>query len=451
MRRALGLLLLVGACSGEEPAAPAAADPYSGGAATVFDDGPDAYSRNAPGLERDAERTFFKGRALFRDPWVTAPASTETRDGLGPLFNARSCEQCHVRDGRGQPPALGEPMETMLLRLSVSSGEPEPTYGGQLQPYAVLGVPAEGTPVVAYETTDGTYGDGTAYTLQKPTFTIDALGYGPLADDVLVSPRVAPVVYGLGLLEAVPAEDIYALEDPDDADGDGISGRANVAYDRERDTMALGRFGWKGGQPTIRQQSAAAFLGDIGITSSLFADGECTAAQAPCSDAISGGDPELLDVILDNVTDYGRLLAVPARRDVDDPQVLRGEALFTEAGCAACHVATLTTHEDADFAVLAGQTIHPYSDLLLHDMGPGLADDRPEAMASGTEWRTPPLWGIGLLETVNRHTKLLHDGRAATFEEAILWHGGEAETSKEVFRNLGVDDRAAIVSFLGSL
>lgn len=445
------LFVLLAACSGEAPNDVDPTEAWSGGAATVFDDGPDAYSRVVPEVTRDDERTFFKGRALFRDPWVTAPASTETRDGLGPLFNARSCEQCHVRDGRGRPPEPDGPMVSMLIRLSIPGGAPEPTYGGQFQPQSVLGVPSEGRATITHTTMTGAYADGTPYSLVVPSYSFEDLGYGPMAPDVEISPRVAPAVYGLGLLEAIPEAAIRALADPDDADGDGISGRANEVWDVRAEAPALGRFGWKAGQPTVEQQSAAAFAGDIGITSSLFTAEECTENQAPCRDAISGGEPELLDVILDNVVGYGRLLAVPARRNVDDERVRRGKALFAEAKCAACHVETFVTGEVDDFPLLGGQTIHPYTDLLLHDMGPELADDRPEALASGTEWRTPALWGIGLLETVNNHTRLMHDGRARSLEEAILWHGGEAAEARETFAAWAVEDREALLAFLRSL
>ena len=448
------LLILLAACgSGLEPEPDEA---LSGGPATVFDSSSSAFSRPIPGLARDDERAFFRGRALFRDDWVTAPASTDSRDGLGPVFNARSCQACHVDDGRGRPPLGDEPTGSLLFRLSVPGAaidQPplaEPVYGGQLQPLAVPGVAGEGTPAIETTEVAGTYGDGEPYSLARPTYRFDDLAHGPMAAGVEVSPRVAPAMIGLGLLECVSEAELLSRVDPDDADGDGISGRANQVRDVDSGELVTGRFGWKSNQPSVRQQTAGAFNGDIGITSSLFAVDDCTEAAADCAGAISGGEPELLEAILDDVSDYSRLLAVPARRDVDDPAVLRGKALFVDHGCASCHVAALPCDDFAELDT-GPFTIRPYTDLLLHDMGPDLADDRPDFAAGGSEWRTPPLWGLGLIETVNGHTFLLHDGRARTIAEAILWHGGEAEQARERFRTSSRDERADLLRFLESL
>jgi CxxC motif-containing protein (DUF1111 family) len=267
---------------------------------------------------------------------------------------------------------------------------------------------------------------------------------------VQVSPRVAPFMIGLGLLGAVPEETVLAAADPDDADGDGISGRPNTVWDRRAQSEALGRFGWKANQPSVEQQNSGAFLGDIGITSDLFPEQNCTSVEPDCVAAPNGGDPEVDQDKIDSVTFYASLLAVPARRDFDDPTVLAGEQLFHDIGCVACHRSTLVTG-DADIPALSAQTIHPYTDLLLHDMGPDLADERPDYQADGREWRTAPLWGIGLIDNVNRHDFLLHDGRARGFAEAILWHGGEGEAARERFRTLSEEDRAALLRFLESL
>jgi CxxC motif-containing protein (DUF1111 family) len=238
---------------------------------------------------------------------------------------------------------------------------------------------------------------------------------------------------------------------PDDTDGDGISGRVNHVWDVEHREVRVGRFGWKANQPSLRQQNAGAFRGDIGITSDLFPEEDCPPAQAECRAAPSGGAPELDAWKLEQVTFYTRMLAVPARRDVDHPEVLRGRRLFRELRCASCHVPRHETGTMPDAPELSGQTVFPYTDLLLHDMGPELADDRPDFEATGREWRTPPLWGLGLVRTVNRHTRFLHDGRARSLEEAILWHGGEAEHSRERFRDLSAPERAALLRFLESL
>jgi CxxC motif-containing protein (DUF1111 family) len=296
----------------------------------------------------------------------------------------------------------------------------------------------------------GKYADGTKYTLLAPSYEFVNLSNGALDPSVLVSPRIAPAVFGVGLLEAVPADEITRRTDPDDADKDGISGRANTVWDAINQQMTIGRFGWKANVPSVMQQNAGAFNGDIGITSSVFSKQPCTATEAACAAAPTGGDPEIDDQKLDRVTFYTRTLAVPARRNVKDADVVRGEQLFRSAGCAACHTPTLQTG-DSDIDALAHQTIHPYTDLLLHDMGPGLADGRPDFEASGSEWRTAPLWGIGLTKTVNKHTRFLHDGRARNVSEAILWHGGEAEQAKEQFRTMPSIDRKALLAYLDSL
>jgi CxxC motif-containing protein (DUF1111 family) len=265
----------------------------------------------------------------------------------------------------------------------------------------------------------------------------------------MISPRIAPAVFGVGLLEAVPEEVIVAAADPDDVDGDGVSGRPNRIVDSDGD-ISLGRFGWKANVASVEQQTAGAFLGDVGITSSIHPTQDCTAAEVACRDAISGGEPELDDHKLGRVVFYTRTLAVPARRDVTVPDVVAGEAVFSSIGCASCHTPELQTG-DTDIVALRGQTIRPYTDLLLHDLGPGLADGRPDGLATGTEWRTPPLWGIGLVETVNGHTRFLHDGRARNLTEAVLWHGGEADGAQQRFRSLSASERAALIAFLESL
>ncbi len=429
----------------------------SGGAATVFDATPNAFGRPAPGLTREQELLFFVGNSFFNQNWVSAPSSTTARDGLGPLFNARSCAGCHFKDGRGRPPAFdGEAPTGFLLRLSVPGNDahggplPEPTYGGQLQDGALEGLTAEGRVVVSYEETPFTLPDGQIVSLRRPTYRLDQLDHGDMVAELLTSPRVAPQIIGLGLLEAVPAGDILAQADPDDRDGDGISGRANTVWDVARGEAVLGRFGWKANEPTLAQEVAGAFPGDIGITTPLFAAEPCTLSIPDCASIVHGGTPEIDPDDFDKVVLYVSSLAVPARRDWDDPEVLRGKRLFHEAGCAACHTPTLTTAEHPTLPALSNQVIHPYTDLLLHDMGERLADNRADFLADGREWRTPPLWGLGLIETVNGHSQLLHDGRARNVLEAILWHGGEAAASRDAFAGLSASEREAVVRFLNS-
>ncbi len=347
----------------------------------------------------------------------------------------------------------------MLVRLSVPGADahggplPEPSYGGQLQPRAIPGVAPEAATDLEWIEVPGAYEDGEPYALRRPVLELRDLGYGAMHPETMTSMRVAPAVYGLGLLEAIPEADLLALADPDDADRDGISGRPNRVWDEAIGAPALGRFGWKANQPSLRQQVAGAFNGDMGITTSVFSSQECTEAELACHDAPTGDAEagyECEDDVLAFVLFYSRTLAVPARRDFDDPEVLLGKALFHEAGCASCHVPEWQTGEH-EVSALAHQTIRPYTDLLLHDVGEGLADGRPDYEATGSEWRTPPLWGIGLLEAVNRHQFLLHDGRGRGFAEAILWHGGEAEAARESFRAMSRQERDALVRFLESL
>jgi CxxC motif-containing protein (DUF1111 family) len=420
--------------------------------------GVSAFLPAANNITRENARMFATGNGFFNQAWTTAPSSNESRDGLGPLFNARACASCHFKDGRGRPPIEpGEEFVGILLRLSVPSDEsssapvPEPNYGGQLQPFGINGVAGEGDPRVEYRSIAGQYADGEPYELLEPAYIIEELAHGPLAADVQVSPRVAPAMIGLGLLEAIAEERLLELEDPDDADGDGISGRVNRVWDVEARASAIGRFGWKAEQPSVRQQSAGAFLGDIGVTSSLFPDPECSAAQVDCQTATSGGEPELTDRLLDRVERYSQLLAVPGRIDYADAAVVRGRTLFGELGCSGCHVPRHRTSADADLEEVRDQLIWPYTDLLLHDLGEALSDARPSFEAAGDEWRTPPLWGLGRYPTVNGHDRLLHDGRARGVAEAILWHGGEAAASQLAFTRLSTSERYDLVEFVESL
>lgn len=453
--------------------APSRFEKLSAGAATVrARANQDAFSQSSGNLSFEDELDFKVGNGLFRKLWVSSPASTLASDGLGPLYNARSCQRCHLKDGRGHPPEGPDDNSiSMFLRVSIPGGTddvvsgiedyiatlPEPTYGTQLQDFSLPGHPSEYRLQIDYEEIPVTLSDGEIVRLRKPTYTAADLGYGPLHPDAMLSPRVAPQMIGLGLLEAIPAADILALADPDDADGDGVSGRPNIVPSIEYGIPMLGRFGLKAGAPTVRHQSAGAFAGDIGISNPLFPNawGECTDAQTDCLNAPHGDSDdrgfEIDDEGLDLVTFYSRNLAVPQRRDVDDPQVLRGKQLFYETGCIGCHRPAFVTHRLEDRPEQSFQLIWPYTDLLLHDMGEGLADNRPEARATGQEWRTPPLWGIGLTEQVSGHSYFLHDGRARSLLEAILWHGGEAQTQRDAVVAMPARDREALLRFLESL
>lgn len=418
--------------------------------------GSNAFTRPAANITDEHELAFYTGNSFFNQSWVMAPASADAHDGLGPMFNARSCSACHFKDGRGSPPLeADEPFTGLLLRLSVldEAGAPRPdaAYGGQLQPFSIDGVPAEGAPSVSYRELEGEYVDGDRYTLLEPIYTIASPAYGAFSEGLLLSPRVAPAVFGLGLLEAIPEKRLRALEDPDDSDGDGISGRIHWVPDVQTGKRAVGRMGWKAEQPTVLQQAAGAFNGDMGITSRLFPEQDCSPAQVACKGAPSGGEPEIADDLLDAVALYARLLGVPVRAQWDSPDILAGEALFLESGCGDCHTPSHQTGKDAELVELRNQKIFPYTDLLLHDMGPGLSDERPSIDAKGPEWRTAPLWGLGRYRDVNHHDRLLHDGRARGVAEAILWHAGEAETSRDAFKSLSREQRELLVRFVESL
>lgn len=430
----------------------------SAGTMTVDDASGDAFGQPSPFLDAAGLRTFFVGNSLFNQTWVGAPASVSERDGLGPLFNARSCSGCHLKDGRGAPPRAGSSAPGLLIRVSTSSssgpgGAPvgDPTYGDQIQGLALPGIRPEADVVIDYHEIGGAFDDGDAYSLRRPRYRFEHLGYGSLTPGARLSPRVAPALIGLGLLEAVPEADVLRASDPDDADGDGISGRPNRVPVAGRSGLALGRFGWKAEQPTVKHQVAGALSGDLGLTTSLFPRESRAERQAELVLVPSGGAPEVGDRALDALALYSRSLGVPARRYLDLPEVSRGEALFEELGCSGCHTPTWRTAPTAELPDLPRDTIHPYTDLLLHDLGEGLADDRPTYVANGREWRTAPLWGIGLLRVVSGHVLLLHDGRARGFVEAVLWHGGEAEAARRAFTRLPRDERRALVAFLESL
>lgn len=452
--------------------APEPFEAKSAGAATVrATTTADAFSQPSANIGFAGELDFKLGNALFRKTWIASPASTLASDGLGPLYNARACQDCHLKDGRGRVPVPGERGVSLFLRISLPGGTgpagiahylstiPDPVYGSQLQDFASPGQAAEGRMQMTYTETFVTLADGTVVALRAPAYTVTDPAYGPLSPDLMISPRIAPQMIGLGLLEAIPAADILAREDAPDADGNGISGRANIVLSTEYGVPMLGRFGLKAGLPTIREQSAAAFAGDMGLSTPLHPNpwGDCTAAQTGCMAAIHGQEPGLRDGLevdgpsLDLVTFYARNLGVPARRDVDDPEVLRGKAVFHAAQCAACHVPNAVTNRLDGQEAQSFQLIWPYTDLLLHDMGAGLADNRPEARATGAEWRTPPLWGIGLTAQVSGQTEFLHDGRARNLLEAILWHGGEGQAARDAVVALPTAERDALIAFLESL
>lgn len=445
-----------------------------GGAGTSRKDvNRDAFSQFSANITFEEEGTFKLGNALFRKNWVSSPSSTQASDGLGPLFNERACQNCHLKDGRGHPPEGDTRTTSMFLRLARDASNeeekaaladhkalnfPDPVYGSQLQDLAVPGLKGEGRMHVDYREQKVTLGDGSVVSLRKPTYSVDGLGYGPLDPRTTLSPRLTPPMIGLGLIEQIAPADILAHADPDDRDGDGISGRPNIVRDSRSGELTLGRFGWKAQTPSIREQAADAFSGDIGISTPEMpkSEGDCTTAEKACLAMPNGvqkrlGPVEAPPPVMDLVTFYSQNLAVPARRDLDTRQVLAGKKLFYDMGCISCHTPKFVTRRDAPNKAQAFQLIWPYSDFLLHDMGPGLADGQAVGDATGSEWRTPPLWGVGLTEIVNGNNFFLHDGRARTLAEAILWHGGEARKARDRFAAADAADRDALVKFLESL
>jgi CxxC motif-containing protein (DUF1111 family) len=452
------------------------AEPYEAmqaGAATSIED-PDrnAFSHFSANLPDEEVMNFRLGNALFRKIWVPAPSSTQASDGLGPFYNARSCDACHINDGRGHPPEGKADMTSMFLRLAREPTNeadkaalrdhlrltvPDPVYGGQLQDKAIAGVAPEGRMRITYQPQPFRFPDGTVVELRKPAYQAEDLRYGPLDPQTSLSPRMAPAMIGLGLIEAIADEDLLAKADPEDRDGDGISGRPQWTRASDGD-VRVGRFGWKGEQANVRDQSAHAFFGDIGISTPLLPSdhGDCTARQADCL-ALAGGTQARLgpgeapDPVLPLVTFYSENLAVPARRKASFSETLAGKKLFYDAGCASCHRPKYVTRKDWPARPQRFQLIWPYSDFLLHDMGEGLADGQRVGEASGREWRTPPLWAIGLTRVVGGQEFYLHDGRARSLEEAVLWHDGEARAARDAYAKLAKRDRDLLIRFLESL
>ncbi len=423
----------------------------AGGETTIFESGFFSFDNPAPNLTSPNFNAHMSGDAQFEQAFVTAPATVNS--GLGAQFNHTSCIGCHPKDGRAAFPVDLNANTGFFLRVSIpGSGphggpNPAPGFGGQLAQNAVYGVQPEVQFQVSYSNYPVTFADGTVVNLQRPAYSVYN-SYIPMPVGYMLSPRLAPPVYGLGLLEAITESDILLREDISDSDSDGISGKANYVWNPETMSMALGRFGWKGGAPTVMTQSAGAYNNDMGVTNPLFPV-ESSFGQTNGDNL--NDDPEITQQILDDVALYCRTLAVPAARNLDNPQVIRGYELFEAGNCVACHTPKHITGSFSGIPGISNQTIYPYTDMLLHDMGPDLADGRSEFLANGNEWKTRPLWGIGLTSIVNGHTDFLHDGRAKNIEEAILWHGGEAEESKNYYTNLNEADRKALIAFVEAL
>ncbi|MEY8204901.1 MAG: di-heme oxidoredictase family protein [Bermanella sp.] len=453
-----------------------------GGETSVNSQDPGAFSFAASNLDLASKRSFLVGNELFEAPWTIAPASAELRDGVGPLLNVNACQTCHINDGRGHAPqdehdSAGSMLvrlfrppqnenETALLLAGLQGNFVDAHYGGQLQDHANPGVAREAQIKIRYHDETVSFDDGFTMTLRRPQLSLVNLNYGPLGENTRFSPRIANAMIGLGLLENISEAHILKNADPEDSNNDGISGEANYVMDVASNTLALGRFGWKAGQPSLRQQSAAAFNGDMGLTTTLFPRENCSDLQVDCAGAMSGvnvGDHvEINDDLLDFVEFYTQHLAVPERRNVEDAEVLAGAELFTRANCQACHKPYFKTQNKRALPALSNQDIYPFTDMLLHDMGADLSDlqqdgsaapqqETSEFLASSREWRTPALWGIGLSSVVNGEAAFLHDGRARTPMEAVLWHGGEGQAARDVVLTFTAHERAQFEAFLMSL
>ena len=422
----------------------------SGGAATVFDATSKSFSHMVDGLKEYDEHIHELGDGQFEQSFVTAPAPVNS--GLGPIFNNVSCISCHHNDGKGTPTA-GAVNSSLLIRLSLPGQDEHggpvavPGYGLQLQDVSVFGKQPEARVNISYTESTFTFPDGEQASLRKPDYTL-LTPYMALPAGYMLSPRMAPPVFGLGLIEAVPESTILSFADEDDTNGDGISGKPNYVWNGYTQKMELGRFGLKANAPSLQIQVAGAYQQDMGVSSYVFPT-ESSIGQSQ-GDGYKD-DPEIPDSLMNSVAFYVRTLAVPARRNVTDANVVEGEKIFTQINCVACHKPTVYTGVNTNLPTLSNQRIHPYADFLLHDMGDGLADGRPDFRANGQEWRTATLWGIGLFPKTNGTAFYLHDGRARTLEEAILWHGGEAEQAKQKFVQLTTTERKSLISFLKSL
>ncbi|RKD89864.1 CxxC motif-containing protein (DUF1111 family) [Mangrovibacterium diazotrophicum] len=423
----------------------------AGGDMTVYLSTSQAFGTPAPNLSAENLSLHQSGDIAFEATFVSNPSPRN--GGLGPVFNNNACNSCHPADGRASFPSNVNAMSGFFFRISLpGTGEhggpkPVPGFGTQLQHQALYGYEPEAKLQVTYSERIVELADGTEVSLQVPEYEI-INPYMELPVDVQLSPRIGMPVFGLGLLEAIPAKAILANADPDDLDEDGISGKANYVWDVVTQSMQLGRFGWKAGAASILAQSAGAYSEDMGLTTYLH--------PIPATYGQTNGDTAITTIEvareeLEKVVFYGQTLGVPAARNFDDVQVIKGRQVFDKLNCKACHVPSFTTGADYTLAEARSQQIYPYTDMLLHDMGDDLADNRGEFEANGKEWKTRPLWGIGLTKLTSGHTSFLHDGRARNLTEAIVWHGGEAEDSRNGFIELSAADREALLAFLNAL
>jgi len=426
-----------------------------------------SFSLSSRNLEEHMRINFLVGNALFERMWEDSSISKNiAKDGLGPFFSARSCESCHINDGRGHIPLTNkEDKISVVIQISQNIAQSndyiknieDDIYGGQISEFAVKDVLKEADIIIDYKYSLEMYEDGRVVELRRPIIKIDNLNYGDFNESTIFSARIAQPMIGLGLIEHISDQSLLMNEDINDTNNDGVSGKANKVWDIENEKLAIGRFGWKAAQPSVYQQTADAFYHDMGLSNKLYSNPfNCTSKQVECAKAISGNSEEYDDLEVSNdqldlVTFYSSQLGVPARRSINAENVKKGKEIFFALNCNSCHVESFTTGDTGSHANLNNQIIYPYSDFLLHDMGESLSDGVSEFLAQGSEWRTPPLWGIGLTNIVSEEYGYLHDGRARTIEEAILWHGGEANEIIQNYKKLKKSEVNQLLSFINSL
>jgi CxxC motif-containing protein (DUF1111 family) len=428
---------------------------FAGGAGTIFDNSADAYIYPMANLSQEDQDKHTEADGTFEHKFsVDLATSGKPFSGLGPLFNHESCSGCHLRNGRAAPPTSATDKSGLLIRLSEDGtdehGGPKGLtgFGGQLQNFSGKPtIPIEANFTITYLSIQELFPDQEVVILKKPTYILGNK-YMEMPANYKTSPRVASLMVGLGLLEAVSETTILDFVDEFDQNKDGISGRPNYGWSPEYNKMMLGRFGWKAAMPSLKEQSAGALNQDMGLTNPVFRSENCE-GQTNCINTGVKTDVDLEQLEL--FTFYCQTVAVPAPRNLKDSSVQRGKATFKKIGCDKCHRPSMKTGNLHPIAALNNQLIFPYTDMLLHDMGNDLSDGRQDFTATGNEWRTPPLWGIGLSLVVNNHIRLMHDGRADGYEEAILWHGGEGAKSKKEYKLLTKSQRVDLINFLKNL
>ena len=423
------------------------------------------FTKKVSGLNDEELDNFILGKSFFRIPWVEAPSATTARDGLGPLFGANTCITCHPNNGLAKKYTKnGSPSRGYVARLSIPSNHSkehqkqlkyngfvqEPTYGAQISLNGSKNVPFEAKPIISYEKKLIIYPDGEQITLSKPLHKhankLYDLQYGELHPQTSITSRMAQALVGLGLLDQLSDEQILENQDIDDKNNDGISGKANIVYSPEFKDFRVGKFTWKASAPSVKHQVAAAANNDMGLTNPLFTNENCTSKQIECLNAPKGDNRrgmsefDLTQERLDAITFYVSNLKIPKSTITQKD----GEKIFKQIGCADCH--------KAEFTLKNGYKIKPFTDMLLHDMGEELSDGRAEFLATPTDWRTAPLWSIGKYHlALGEKPALLHDGRAKSVEEAILWHGGEALASKKSFMKLDKKQRKSLLSYIDEI